>query len=289
MQKLQTCDYGQNEALKLKKGNHLPKASSSDNINFQLTQTSIGDILPQLLQSQDDLDESVIIKETLSPRIDEITRTQTLYSPPPVLEARRTSDYSHGGWQFGQTKSIQTTQRNSIQSFEENRIQPAIVNPNHCLSQEQSSYFEFVQVAPKQKETRENDQRRQNTQFNVIRHGQTRDENLNKNPTQTLMPAFKSLNDLRYLDPTSRNICAEVEQSTLVASPRKQLAKAVTHQHIGAIELADSLAYANLTQAISALQLDHMRLKTELKFFQNETQKIECKKLKAVEKLQQKC
>ena len=31
-----------------------------------------------------------------------------------------------------------------------------------------------------------------------------------------------------------------------------------------------------------------MRLKTELKFFQHETQKVECKKLKAVEKLKQK-
>ena len=91
------------------------------------------------------------------------------------------------------------------------------------------------------------------------------------------------------MDPQSRNICAEIEQSTLVASPIKHLSKAVTHKNIGALELADSLAYANLTQAISSLQLDHMRLKTELKFFQNETQKVECKKLKTVENLRVKC
>ena len=83
--KLQTCEYGQKEGKLLQKTKHLQKASSTDNINFQLTQTSIGDILPQLLQSQDEMDESVVIKETLSPRIDEIGRTKTLYSPPPVL------------------------------------------------------------------------------------------------------------------------------------------------------------------------------------------------------------
>ena len=147
-------------------------------------------------------------------------------------------------------------------SFEENRNRPA--NMNSRVSQEQSSILEFVKVEPRQKEPSQG--RYQGVTERVLRDS-ARGDFHSKNPIQTLTPAFKSYNDLRYLDPQSRNICAEIEQSTLVASPIKHLSKAVTHKNIGALELADSLAYANLTQAISSLQLDHMRLKTELKFF----------------------